>query len=486
MKTIDFKQLIADCDQEIRSGQAAKAASKLARLNTNKIPREHRLAVANICRRLGLIAQGLKILTAVVRPRSGGDVRATPEENAEYAILLHRSGVEDEAIALLEQVDGLRVPQALLFRAFCLFSRWEYQAAVPLLQQYTGSSIQPYSRLVGEVNLAAALIGAGHLTTAEERVQNTLEGARQGDFKRLEGNCLELLAQIDLFQNRIEDCLQHLNEAETRLQNMPTIDHFFVFKWHAIATALRERDAAPLLQLKEAAGKRGDWETVREADRHRLSLEFSQNLFEHLIFGTPFAAYRTRLYSEFQRQPASDIFLYGAPTGPVLDLAGGHGPPGVELEKGGKCVEMLEVLTRDFYRPKVLGALFAGLYPTEHFDIYSSPTRIHQLVARTRAMLRENNLPLELESQPSGYSLKITGAVRFRLPLERRSLSGYPFDLDRLLKGVSNSKNFSAKEARAVLGMPRTTFQRFVNWAKDAHLIESSGQGVDTHYRLVA
>ncbi|NJL25264.1 MAG: tetratricopeptide repeat protein [Calothrix sp. SM1_5_4] len=315
----------------------------------------------------------------------------------------------------------------MLYRSFCLFSQWEYGLAIPLLRQYITSSIPRYQRLVGSVNLAAALTGVQDFAEARTLLTELLAEVSRGQFHRLHGNCLEMMAQISFFRGDLSACFESLERAERLLAAMPTSDLFFVRKWRAIASSIRDRDPDPLLRLRQEALARRDWETVRETDRHQLRIRFDERTFERLIFGTPFPAYRQRICGELDREPRHDSYLLGCEdtpigsggsvescesgesvesAGSVLDLISGHGCAEAGLNVGEKPLDLIEVLARDFYRPKGIGALFSHLHPNERFNPFSSAPRLHQLISRTRAILDERGVPLAITQFHGTYQLE--------------------------------------------------------------------------------
>jgi hypothetical protein len=152
-----YEKLIEDCDAFIRAGQDQKAERALAELDIPKIPRKWRLPLATLCRRVALISTGLKILSSVISSSSKA-AAASSAEIAEYAALLQKFGAVDDALRLLKEVDDREVPEALMYRAVCHFSRWEYPEAVPLLEKYIKAAPSEYQALIGRVNLAAYVL----------------------------------------------------------------------------------------------------------------------------------------------------------------------------------------------------------------------------------------------------------------------------------------------------------------------------------------
>ena len=481
--------LVQEFEGWIRAGQAQRVAAQLTEMNLSAVPNKLRLPLANICRRIGLPAQGLKLLSPLVQRNHGKNIAgasASEEERAEYAVLLLRKGIVNEAVEILDEINPQTVPAALLYRSFCHFRKWEYAEAIPRLEKYLSSDLNDYSRLVGQVNLVAAHIGDGQLEKAAPELNDLTRSLEDGQAGRLKGNCLELTAQLALLQGHYKESLAHLEKAEQALTEMPTLDHFFVFKWRAIAKGLDSRDPSPLIELKEAASRIGNWETVREADRFLLRVAPTTENMEHLIFGTPHPAYRRRIQQETILRTTSQSYLWGMADGPVLNMVNLGLSSVPDFANWGKCAELLEVLMRDFYVPCPMGSAFAELWPDEHFDIFSSPARLHQITYRTRQLLHESRLPFAIEEKNGMYRILRTGGGGIIVPQIRRSLSGYRMELEKLMSALPPHTIFTARQARSLLQMSRVTFQRFSAWAISQNLMTRQGMGSTTAYRLAA
>src|SRR5436190_321363 len=111
---MDIERLISESESYIRSGRTGAASQLLKKINASAVAREVRLPLANLCRRAGLISLGIKLLSAVVRPKQELEIAATNSELAEYGVLLHRFGALSESLAVLNSVDTNQAPEALL------------------------------------------------------------------------------------------------------------------------------------------------------------------------------------------------------------------------------------------------------------------------------------------------------------------------------------------------------------------------------------
>lgn len=458
MKNVE--KLVADCEEILRAGQGQLVAQNLKDLNLARIPRAFRLSLANICRRAGLFSAGLRILTALVR---NGD--ATAEEKAEYAVLLERCGAVDEALLVLREVNAAEVSVVHLYRAFCHFKSWDYAAAIPELRAYSGTTLTPYGALIARVNLAAALVVTRDYEAALTLLEENIRAARADGFSRLNANCLELSAQVHFHRRDFAAARASLEEASKILGGETSSDQLFVLKWQRILDAFASGNPASLRQLRREAVDRGDGESAREADLFQLMIRNDRNLLEHLYLGTPFEAYRERVRALLNCDEVREDLIVGSPHGAIFDVRTGTlSGASAEVNPGKKIHQLLAVLLRDLYRPARIGGLFSALYPREHFDIFTSPARVHQILFRTREWLADNRLPVDIQASGQAYSLNVRDDFGFRIPGATYEVGGHAAQFNRL---ETLSSEFSSREARALLGVSPASCKRILKWAVD-------------------
>lgn len=482
----DYKALLAQCDKDIRAGRIGKAAKLLHQLNTSQVGREWKLPLAKMCRRSGQIGVGLRLLTPLVLSQAHKLLStATDEEMAEYAVLLQRHGSVGEALRLLERIPAEKVPESLLFRAFCHFNSWRYQAAIPLLERYLSSIDQDYPRLVGHVNLAAALAMCRMHDRALATLAKALEEARRGEHRRLEANCLELRAQVFIQMGMFAKAREDLELGVRLLDSASVHDTMFLSKWAAVIEAETSRNIAPLERMREEASSRRLWETVREADLQILKVEFDTVLHEKLVFGTPFESYRERVAIETGVNLLVQHTVIGDGQVPCLDVFSGDFQGGADLKPGSKNHQLIEILSRDLYRPAKVGGLFAGLFPGEYFDIFSSPDRVHQILRRTRAWLKKSKTPLAIEEWQGFYSMKVQKGMALKLPLHRQRASWFEVHLQKLYQEYHAGEILPAEVVRGTLKFTEAEYKRFIKWALEEKKFAKVGGGRSTSYRLL-
>jgi len=481
-----YEDLFETCDREIRSGQINRAVVELKKINAVQLPRSWRAKFAKLCRRAGLVTQGLRILTPVVLAKEKRlDLAATHEELAEYAILLQRMGSVKEASQILSGVPIEVVPESGLYQAFCCFNQWEYERAIPYLEAFLGRVSDPYQRQVGRINLAAALVMLERHDQALD-VLNWILGETAADGQhRLLANGYELFAQVYIQRNDLSSANEYLNLGMNLLKSSSTHDTLFLRKWRAYLDAAESNDPSVLLKLREESARLAWFETVREADYLYVKLTKDQNTFDKLYFGTPFSEYRRRLEAHFGMSPSSDSFLFGCAANPSFRLHLSSGTlNGKEcFPPGGKVHQLIEVLFRDWYRPAAIGQIFGELFEGEKFDIFSSPDRVHQILRRTRACLKELNVPMTIVQERTRYSPRINGQIQIEVPLARKPVSWFDVQLPKLL-GLSMDGIFRASEVIKALNLTEAEYKRFIRIGMESGRLVRIRGGRSSTYQI--
>lgn len=484
-----YEILIQECDAEIRSGRLPTAAKRLSKINPSKVPREYRLRLAALARRAGIVQLGLTLLARVIYPpqrRAAAGREATPNERAEYAVLLQRTGAYNEAIAILKSIDRSKVPEANLYLAFVHFSRFEFQEAISPLERYLESPLEPYPKLVGQVNLAMALVSSGWHKAALELLEECITSSAAGGYKRLESNCRAMKARVRIHEGQFNEAQSELNEAAKIIGDVKTNDEMFILKWRAFLSGLKSRSVEPIREFRARAMNEEDFDGVRESDLYALKVKFNQSDFDYLYAGTPFQSYREEISRELVAGPSGPLFRLGSEGSRCLDLQTGEIDGILALSAGRKCHQLLEILLRDFYLPLKIGGLFSELFPDEHFDVFTSADRVHQLLRRTRQWVKEQALPVEIAENNGFYAVRIHGPCSFVVSVDRGPVDFMNLHFEKIKAAFRPGESFSAREAREKLGFPRTTFQRVLQWALENGKISKYGPANATVYSLIA
>lgn len=481
---VAYSELIQSCDADIRAGKAHAVKLRLADLNAAQVPRPQRLPLAKLCRRVGLYETAMRLLAPlVVEGRKPQGDQPTAAELAEYAVVLQRCGVIDEALKILSGISPDSEPEVLLFQAYCHFNRWEYQESIPLLRAYVARDLPPYQKMIGNVNLAAALATTRAHGEALDLLAHLLSEAAASGNLRLQANCHEIRSQIHLVENRLEDAEDDLRAAMKILEGEGTVAELSSRKWQAVLDATRAGDTEPLKKFRAAAVEFGDWEAIRHTDLNLLKIEFDEHLFQFHMFGSPWLGYRASAQGALSRLIEVETFDFGS-GGELLDMRSGH-LGGVErLETGSKLHRALSALMRDFYRPVTPGTMFNNLFPGEYYDVFSSPNRVHQVLFRLRRWLDDASLPVELVHDRAGYSLRVRGPLSIRVPFVWRDPDARVELLRQLRSHPLARQAFAAADLAAALGVSTAVARRFLKWAVDLGHLEKTGAGSGTRYVL--
>jgi len=484
MEPADYQKLLATFEAEIREGRESTVRSKIATLNFAKVPRSFLLPLAQVCRRSGLVNEGIRLLSHVVRAGRPAEAPPTQLELAEYGALLTQNGSVNEAQELLAKVDERSVPLVHLYRGFCHVVSWDYEGAIPHYLRMLQTDLDPYTKLIAFVNLSAGYVSTGCTKEALACIAQTLAQAEAAKAVRLQGNLYELRAQVYLQNGAFAKCEADLSQANLILRQSGSLDKLFVDKWSANLSALRDGDTTELTAFKFKARDFGHWESIREADLYLLKVGFDQHQFDHLYFGTPYDGYRKRILREIAGEPSDTFFFHGA-TSKYMDLSSGDIVGlSAHLKAGRKIHQLLVALTQDLYAPRSIPHLFCLLYPDEHFDPETSVSRVRQVIVRLRQWLSRMRVPLTVELLKNGYRMVV--GPDFSLMYHRgKSVVRSPDEilLDQLTQ-IFHGKRFSLVEAQESLNVSNARIVRLLYNSVKQGQINKFGGGRGTRYSV--
>jgi tetratricopeptide (TPR) repeat protein len=474
---VGIEQLVAQCGDLIQAGQSGSVHKMLSTLSPESVPREHRLPVAILCRRVGLFNTGLRMLTPLVRPNDQTQA-ATDKELAEYARLLERSGTLTEALSTLEHLD---LPEAPLYRAFCYMDLGEHVEAAKHFEAYLKRA-EPTDQVLlsGRVGLASSWIGSGRIEDARGLLDEIISHDEIGTVPRALSAATELRAQVHIHAGRYADARTDLQTAAHAGSSSDDLQ-----KWLRIIDALETGNSNILLEYRKEAGQKRMWESVREADRFLLKLGFDERRFDWLLFGTPYPSFRHEVTREHRRGPSRQELSYGSATASGgLNLRTGEFSGTWRGSPPPRLVHLLiNALLKDFYRPISTGALFADLFPGEPFNVFTSIHRVHQAVHRARKWFEGRQLPILIAEFRGHYTLTIDGPFAVEVPYERSTLDAESRRLQGLISHFGE-RGFSARQAREELGMSPAVFKSLMTWAERNGQIARIGAGPATRYKI--
>ncbi len=460
-------------EKQIRAGQASLAAEKLESLAKKKLTRPERLVLASLSYRAGVASLGLRLLHSRVRPKVDWRSTANDNERAVYAQCLERVGANEEAMALLREVDTVLAPRGLFFRALAYMAQWDYAAAVPPLEAYLRAArLDAYQKLVAKLNLSACYAAGARTVQAMTLIREVLYRTSLGKLPLLHANALEVYAQCCYTRKNWDGALRCLSKAEEILRQTGTIDALWVMKWRAVVALSSEGPTPAALSLmarvKERAEESRASEVFRDCDAHEAIALKDSARFWKVYFGTPFEAYRAgllRRYPEAGVPPDSYRWspaLTSASEEVTLDLKTGFVPTASRALKPGQLPHrLLLALCQDLYRPVRNAALFTRLYPGDFYRPSSGPARVHETVKRFRRWLSENHVPLSVEEEDGAYRLVFRGSVGILIPREHPLGEIAQPPAERLRQRWSGV-GFSSADAATLLEISKRSVQRLL------------------------
>lgn len=460
---MNFQALIAECENDLRAGRLHQAANRLRPLQVTEIPRPMAQAMAGIFRRAHLETFALRVTTPII---VSGD--ASTGEIVEHAASLIQMGAVSEGLEYLQNIKSEEYPEVLFHQAQGHAHRYEFAQAVPLLRLYNDITKDSHFRSHG-----LRLLAKAHINMKDDA--SALEVC-----KRLEETMPEAAAAI-----RAQIHIKQRNFAQARQEIQICGDAYVIQKWSAVIQALESGSTQPLSEFKARAHEHKDWEFMRELDRYSLQLHFDEEKHNHLLFGTPYSAYRDQVISQSGREWTDENYVHGAPEAPAFILHTGEFK-NFQADAPSKMVhQLLAALLRDFYRPWSIGALFAELFPGEHFDVFSSPNRVHQLLWRLRKWAEVSHLPIELVEHNGLYSLHKSDSFAFVVPREGLRVDENVLHLRQLQSHFRNKPSFTPREAQACLNISASSFKRLAQWGLKEQKLRREGASRATVYKLV-
>ncbi len=495
---LDCLDIMKEANRLIRAGQRHEAIRSLTNFPLIKVPRRHLLEFANLARRTGLFHIGLRALQPLVRPKGKTKPKANAAESAAYAMLLSKIGARSEARRLLESHDD-KLPEKHLYLGFISMASWDYEAAAVHLTNYLSLNHgSPYDRMVAEVNLIASLVTLGN-ENASVRIEAALAQSSEAGWTLLEQNLTELKVQMLVAQKKWHESFEHLDRLATRRDPQNSNYQIFNKKWMALAKLQELGPTAEtisgLAEVSRIAAAEQHWETVRDCAYQESLATRNRELFLRVYFGTPLAAFRSRMKTaarEWIQLPAAHEIYFGDHSVAARSFnlwTGEESGAKVQLKAGKAMHKILAALFKDLYRPKMIGDLFAEVYPGEYFDPQTSALKISQLVFRLRKWVEQNAVPITVEVKDELYQVHVHGDYKLIVHAEApiaESASGKYTNQILLLKLQREWQRdiFSTREACNLLSLSPRTLQNIFDVALRNNMIEKIGQGAATRYRF--
>ena len=196
-----------------KDGKASKVNELIKGLNFKKVPREFRYLISQICFRNSLYIESLKVLNPIIHPSTPNSPKPKAQELISYANALVSINMNTEARKLLKKVNKEEYPEALLIESFSYFGEWNYEKTIPILRKFIANpKLSYYRQIVGKVNLAAALVTTLKISEAEQLLFELLKITQENKYNLLQGNTLELLAQLEIQKRNYHQSLKYLKQ----------------------------------------------------------------------------------------------------------------------------------------------------------------------------------------------------------------------------------------------------------------------------------
>jgi len=475
-----FVDNLEKIDLLIRKGRIKEARQALLSVKNETMERKFRRPFADLARRCDLNMLSLYFLRPIIR----SDTPVTPEpsglEKASYAATLIRIGATLEGLKILSEIDSNEVPDVGLYQAFAYFSQWNYQIAIPGLKRFINSKkITEYRRLIGKVNLAAALITTQNIVESETLLEELFDSAKVEAQEFILGTILELKAQL-AYQKRDFQLGRDLLVDARKILQQESPSLLYVEKWTLILQLAEKPNQVDLHQkmdfLKGQSEKWDLYESIRDIDFYKSLFTQNDDLFRHVYIGTPFPDYRRKmleLYPGQFREPSTHSWMLGATTQPELKV-------NVVIENE-ILRKFFAIVSSDFYRPIPLGGIFYQLYPNEHFDPITSPNRVAKTVSRMRKLWQEQKIPLSIGTK--GHSFRLISTTPCLVLWQKTLMTRSNYDISLAqLKLHFSKRTFTRAQVCKALGVSPATAHRILQWHINNHKVFAFGRARSTRY----
>lgn len=481
--------LMTQLETLTKQGDTQQVSEIINRLVLKRIPRELAAQLAQICFRNSLYIQSLRILNPIVCPPTPISPKPQPTEIIAYATALVSLNMNREARNLLQQLDTTINPEALLIESFSYFGEWSYEKTIPLLKRFsTNPRVSLYRQIVGKVNLAAAYVTSAQQIEAENLLLELLKVTSERNFRLLQGNTLELLAQLEIQKKNYSKALEYLNEAKQIFPDSTSIYFFFVKKWECICRLLLSPHSKELIKscesLKSEALKWRHWETARDIDLYIAFATNNMDLIQKLVQGTPNSNYIKKIEL---------LFGYKITPEKIFKLRSDNDitPPKVSFDfiKISERIQtnkyqnkLFTLLTKDFYRPVNLGYLFSQLHPEENFNPLTSEKRILNQIYTLAQNLNTDNTYFELHKSKMDFIFKLKPGVElvFKRQGNRRHHATTLKEKMRSFGAVP----FSTNQLAQLLNCSKRKAQQVIKQLKTQNFVECINKGPKTVYVL--
>lgn len=472
-------------DSLIKEAKWKEAQLELSQFRKGKaLPRPHVLPFAQLCRRASIPELGLTALRPFVCPTGRQLGKAASEaERTEYATILIRIGLCNEARNLLSNATTKSSTEVVHTLAYLNSKRWNYPAATKYFLEYTSrSELDSYALQIGRLNLAMSLTFEEKLDHAEDVIQSVLNSKEAKSFDLVKANALRLFGVIAFHKGDHKEAIRLLKLSSDAFPESNSIDLFLNEKWTAIVNYCVSRASNESREKIEAVRKKAvqltHWESVRDIEYHTAAFDGDENKLIYLYYGTPYEHFRNRITRKFPNLKIPKSLVW-RPSGNsnlakhVFDITQ------CNLKVGHASHRLLSILSSDFYRPFSTVDVFDHVFSEENYLPGSSESRAYQIISRTRLWLKAEKIPLEIVSIGNGVRLMEKDcAVVVQENSTGEEQDYYRLEMIRFKLGDS----FSVSEAVPLFDVSRRTVISLITNAVNEGVLIRTGKGKNTRY----
>jgi len=401
MANVDHLKLRQEIEELLAGYHLQDAVVRLKALDFAEIPPHLRADFASLARRAHLYKEAIKML----QDRIYGGGRPEDKDLMEYASSIRKLGMVQQCLNLLERVSEHK--EKYLYQGFCHVHNWDYLKAQECFEKFLmQGGLSERESVVARLNVISCYIFNGALDDADRAI-NAIEPLCKDKYFQFYLNCQEMRGQISIRNNRLMEASAVLARAHDAAKKETGTTSLFLEKWKLIAElplpSAHPKDAQ-IAAFRKTIRLQGHWETLRDFDYHVAMFQKDSALLNYVYFGTPFESFKKRIA---QNHPGQIHDHYAWTAGSTATQTLDPLDCGIEVVPFGLIQHrLLLVLLSDFYRPWSLQRIFDSLFPSEIYDVDSSPKRIYGLIKKLQDNLKSLALPFDLQSTIHGYRFR--------------------------------------------------------------------------------
>lgn len=484
-------ELLNEVEEFIETGKIQSAIKALSKITVQDVPEKSILRLNDLLLRTGRLKASLRLLSFHLKTSS---VHLRPKLQARYALSLMQIGAHHEGRRIFSKLNFSEVPEANLYFAMGLGLNWQFSEAIPYLEKYLQRpDLTEQQRVVGETNLAQALVATSQYERGQDLVSRLVPIARKENLFTILAQLFDLQAQIFFAHKHYDKCFAFLSNAKEIFGSEYSKHSLSIEIARCLCSyALDPRSEVAKAELARLRQRAVDLERsalVREIDFQCAIIEKNMGLYLRVYFGAPSASYRMRLKSYF----GADVSVpssYGlnptkhpAPPNHCIDAVEGRDlRSGAVLKKGQLSHRLLQILVSDFYMSFKHEALASHLMPQEHYDPDTTMKRVSKAITRLQQWFRVHNIPLEIRRGRTGFRLHFAEPYEVRVGISDETQLA--FTATSGIEKLLTVRSYSVRELSMALNIPLRSTHRRVQDLLDNARIVSQKIGREVKYRL--